>query len=308
MRRAALLLLASASATLGALDPQCFDEYQCIFHRWVSNGNEYSWDLRPLCRGAGNEYTYTVPGGAYPIYTFNICGTISKPCAPQGWVPYISHGVATQFLDTDPAGNPCPKCPDADTGLQVCCTGNCVVLAHDIPRYDLVDPNNVNAGITISHAGMPPSENDNFLCPTDPTTNLPIERQLTIVLQCDKSVSDVVIDVANETSTCHYQLTGRSKAACASKGDPFDPYRDDPAHSFGFVVLGSVLTIFTYYLVTFGETKGWWDPVKRYLPAIPGLSGSRGGALYGGSSYKSVSASSGATPISAGAYGATGSA
>ena len=29
---------------------QCFDEYMCIWHRWVSNGQEYSWDLRPLCR------------------------------------------------------------------------------------------------------------------------------------------------------------------------------------------------------------------------------------------------------------------
>ena len=39
--------------------PQCFDEYQCIFHRYpVENGlkDEYLWDLRPLCACAQGEY------------------------------------------------------------------------------------------------------------------------------------------------------------------------------------------------------------------------------------------------------------
>lgn len=49
--RASLLSAAAlvAMSTIGA-KADCFDEYLCIFHRWMSDNSEYSWDLRPLCR------------------------------------------------------------------------------------------------------------------------------------------------------------------------------------------------------------------------------------------------------------------
>jgi len=65
-------------------------------------------------------------------------------------------------------------------------------------------------------------------------------------------------------------------------------------------VLGAALTIFVSFTYAFGDSRGWWDPIKS---RIPGLGGGRG------TSYKSYgmgmgdSGNSGATPITASAYG-----
>ena len=70
-----------------------------------------------------------------------------------------------------------------------------------------------------------------------------------------------------ENSPCSYTIAGRSGAACPTKGDPFDIpanfYRNKPADSFGFCVLGSVCTIVVLVLYNVGEARGWWDPIKR---------------------------------------------
>jgi len=54
--RAKMLLLLQLIAVFALADayrpgvpPQCFDEYQCIFHRFNLGGLEYIWDLRSLC-------------------------------------------------------------------------------------------------------------------------------------------------------------------------------------------------------------------------------------------------------------------
>ena len=46
-------------------------------------------------------------------------------------------------------------------------------------------------------------------------------------------------------------------------GDPFDGYNDDPGHSFGFVVLGTVLTLFVQFAWSFADARGWTDPITR---------------------------------------------
>jgi hypothetical protein len=171
-----------------------------------------------------------------------------------------------QFVDQDPPGN--QNCPDADGNL-VPCTGGCVVLARDWPEYSLMDtrcnkflpdasPNpaynpgacNTGMGLVISHFGTPERISDSFDCPTNQDTGLPGERTITINMACDNSVNGLAIDLIYENKTlpngkpnpsgvCQYIANTRSKYACATAGDPFDPYRDDPAHSFGFVVLGA---------------------------------------------------------------------
>jgi hypothetical protein len=125
--------------------PQCFDEYQCVFNRFPSELNgltdEYTWDLRSLCAGAGAEYTATrdpqcnLPDGSTPcptaclgncavnqdqkpVIVFNICGTVNGPIAPVSEtdgtggvgdpqtipIPH-SHGVALQV--SRPLGGLC---------------------------------------------------------------------------------------------------------------------------------------------------------------------------------------------------------
>ena len=77
----------------------------------------------------------------------------------------------------------------------------------------------------------------------------------------------VAVDTVTENSPCSYTIAGRSGAACPTKGDPFDIpanfYRNKPADSFGFCVLGSVCTIVVLVLYNVGEARGWWDPIKR---------------------------------------------
>lgn len=116
-----------------------------------------------------------------------------------------------------------------------------------------------------------------------------------------------------EPTTCAYVITADTSAACGVKGDPFSPYRDNPGDSFGFVVLGFVLTLFVQYSYAFADHRGWLDPIKARLPdpsSIPGydavsrlFGGSGGGYSKGYSMGSGSGASSGTTPITAGAYG-----
>jgi len=161
-----------------------------------------------------------------------------------------------------------------------------------------------------SHAGMPPDASDPFQCSTDPQTGCSRERQLQVKLYCDSSATadnSFTFLGVSEPSQCVYLLEAKAKAACGTKGDPFDPGQDSGGLRFGFVVLGAALTIGLSWVYSFGDSRSWWDPIKARIPAItiPGLGtfgGSGGKGVYGGS-YKSVS--SAATPISASAYGST---
>jgi hypothetical protein len=117
---------------------ECFDEYQCQFHRFPSETglqNEYSWDIFNLCASAGNEYIAALDPRCLAAngtclcnscdtnarLRFNVCGTVSGPIAPvaesagtlgvgdpqQLPIPH-SHGVAVQYIE----GYPGPTLPD----------------------------------------------------------------------------------------------------------------------------------------------------------------------------------------------------
>jgi len=286
---------------------QCFEKYQCIFHHDV-NGVEYSWDMHQLCQSSGPGYVFNAPFNN--TFNFNICGNTSLVCSP-GWTMYSSRGTAVQFWEPNP---PCttPTCTDWDTGAQMCCTGGCDVLSTQYFQFTLLDAGNpLTGGVQFVHTGMPPDINDPFNCPVNPVNNLARERQLIIQIACDqggaKSPPTLTNIAVNEPTTCVYVVTASSYAACGTKGDPYDGYFDDPAHSFGFVVLGATLTILTYLAITFMDGRGWLDPIKNRMPAwMKCQTCSRGGGSSSGSSsysssYKTVGAS--ATPIAASAYG-----
>jgi hypothetical protein len=105
----ALLLVAGARSILGysqpGIPPQCLAGYECIFSRFPTDSGlsaQYTWDLRPLCAGAGSEYiaqrdpscvndpiTGLCPSRCYDCTAdktarirFNVCGTVSGPVAP----------------------------------------------------------------------------------------------------------------------------------------------------------------------------------------------------------------------------------
>lgn len=67
------------------------------------------------------------------------------------------------------------------------------------------------------------------------------------------------------------------------------------------VCIGSALTVFTYFAVSFADRKGWLEPVKDRMPACCRCCCASAGSSSGySSSYKSVGA---ATPIASSAYG-----
>lgn len=193
----------------------------------------------------------------------------------------MSHGVMLQYWTDRPT---CPTPPDGtctdpeNGGNAVCCTGDCTVIAHETScNYALLDATNpVSGGVTWSHAGMPPDSSDPFKCSTDPKTGCSTERSLTVKLYCDASASSAdsfTFLGISEPSQCQYLLEARAKAACGTKGDPFDPGQDSGSARFGFVVLGAALTIGLSWVYGFGESRSWWDPIKARIPAIniPGI-------------------------------------
>jgi len=140
------LLASTASAYYFGVPPQCFDEYQCIYHRsnqpyTTSKQPFWSWDFRSLCKPAGQEYVaFAIPPAPspgvspsaspspsyHPRIIFNICGTVAQVVAPYLPTPLQpgtasmklplphSHGTAVQYLD-DPGADKDFVCPDVDT-------------------------------------------------------------------------------------------------------------------------------------------------------------------------------------------------
>lgn len=309
LRASAAALVASFAAA------QCYEKYQCIFHHDIAN-KEYSWDLHQLCKPAGGEYFINDTANNH-ITSFNICGNTSAICAP-GYALYDTHGVAIQYtydlINPVPECNPkAPTCVDYDLNIPTCCTEECTILGTEFFQFYLMDNTNPDGGVQLVHSGMPPATGETFTCPADPVTGLQLDRQLTVQIKCDRSVpsTNYAIDSMTEPTTCRYLISGRSAAACGVKGDPFDyqGYSDDPAHSFGFVVLGATIAVLITVLYTVGEGRGWWNPIKNWwgnLPFPSWLNWLKCGGGYkmssGSSKYSSVGSSS-ATPISASAYG-----
>ena len=164
-----------------------------------------------------------------------------------------------------------------------CVCGLCSVLATAAagraPPHDPPPP-------THTHRAAR-SELDPFgVCPPG-LNGLLIERSMTFVIACDQSVSDLAYDTSSpgpdpgqiaglvlyEYPQCSYTVYLRSAKACGVKGDPFDaqPAVFGPATNFGFTVLGAALVIFVSYTYSFGDNRGWWEPIKSRMPHIPGL-------------------------------------
>lgn len=254
--------------------------------------------------------------GSGDAWIVNICGEVSWPCIPSDWKDPFSHGIAHQYIEGDPRA-PAPnglrpgspmcqtQVTDPATG-QTVCSSQCIMAAHSFPDYELAVAGNPNAGITVQHAGTPPDANGPFNCPFDAVTGCNGARSVTFLFTCDssnKNAGQVSALALNETSTCQYLFTGRTYAACPTKGNPFRNNADLGPQNFGFVVLGFALTIFVQFTYSFGDQRGWWDPIKQRLPAIPGLSflGLGGGkGIYSGGYRPTPVPSSSSSP-----YGST---
>ncbi len=263
-----------------------------------------------------------------------MCGQVSFPCIPSDWSDPYAHGIAhqvrprarargedvrspltpAQYLMGDPrttlvSGNAAcqAQVTDPTTGAQVCAS-QCVMAAHSYPDYELAVSGDVTSGVSVFHSASAPDATSPFNCPFDPTEGCSGSRRVTYNFLCDRSNKNPAAMtglVLNETSTCNYLLTAYTYAACATKGDPFRNNQDNGPNNFGFTVLGATLCVVFQFMYSFGDQRGWWEPIKQRIPAIPGLSflGGGKGGIYGGGGYRSVAAPTGAAAASP--YGST---
>jgi hypothetical protein len=312
MYKVAIVAVSTALVAMPLAQAQgnvCFENYQCYFHHNV-NDLEWSWDLSTLCQtDPANEYTFIQPAAYNQTFKFNVCGNTTSVCA-NGVKEYQSHGVAIQYFAAPT--NSTPMCTDWDYNVTVPCTANCEVLGTEYFHFELIDVNNpATGGVRMKHGAMPPIAADK--CPTG-ANGLGLLRDFVVNIACDFSVpnNQLVIHGYTESPQCTYLFNVSSSAGCGAAGDPYDPvyirsdyYRDDPGHSFGFVVLGAVLTIIVSIFLSFGNARGWFDSVKDVLAKVPVI----GSWFDGGHGYKSAGSrftggsTTAATPITASAYG-----
>jgi hypothetical protein len=214
--------------------PQCGDLNKCRFTWYDAAGDGWLFDLCGLCREQGNEYTYTdefnhtttwnigavVGGNGQPGGNNNPAGK----CIPP-WKVYQSTGMALMFWTPAPeCDGPDGTCTDPDTGLPVCCSGDCSVLATPgtggtVP-FTVADATNpLSGGVLLDFPGMPPNSADPFQCSTDPATGCSKERTLRMSIDCDPKGSSTTLDLISVTEPiqCDYVLQLKSLAACGQK-------------------------------------------------------------------------------------------
>lgn len=287
-------VVASASAGL------CFNRYQCVYHYAsnVTGSPEYSWDLSPLCQeNPANMYNFKAPantGGAR--YIFNICGLSSQACVPN-WPVYDNRGVIVQLIDNSTVAGPCYDI----NNNPVPCTPQCAVLDNKFYKFSPLSAADPTKGIQLTFDGMPQNAMSPFACPNTAPNGLPLGRQASMQITCDKSIPGFIVDSVTQPDTCSYIIAGRSAQACASTVDRFDNVvvveESNGGKNFGFVVLGVFLTLVVGFVIRFGNGRGWWDPVKNRVCRRGGSALNTGATA--SSAYKTITPSNAAMTTSA---------
>ena len=328
--------------------PQTQDGTNTILYSWdlrslCNNGRGYTFN------NDSTQYRFEICGSIDPIVpalpacvgdgtvSCNVAGAQTNTYCNPEYNAYPNAGNFLQFFDPTPqtsctygptSGTPAPGsaggCPNVgSTGTMnlpgYCCTGQCEVLASGNAAYNYrwINPNDVKfGGIRWTAYGNAADSADEFQCPIDPNTGYPRQRAISVNMYCNKNgkrTDPLVVNSFYDIQDCQYRIAMTHFAACGVEGDPFE-YNQDPGVNFGFVILGSVLTVVFYYLFAWLDEKGYLDSIKSRLPTftIPftnivfnGKGGVYGG---GGGAYKSVSApssGSAAAPMASSAYGST---
>lgn len=128
---------------------------------------------------------------------FQICGSVSYPCVPNYQVTY-NYGTAIQFIDdVVPPGN----CTNT-LGQSVPCTVQCEVIGTGPPIIETMDPTRPWAGVNVSYYGISDNSLDGHLCPINPITQGPFDRNFKVQLVCNESADTPVILTPTEPSSC----------------------------------------------------------------------------------------------------------
>eukprot|EP00500_Bicosoecida_sp_ms1_P008274 CAMPEP_0203816318 /NCGR_PEP_ID=MMETSP0115-20131106/14450_1 /ASSEMBLY_ACC=CAM_ASM_000227 /TAXON_ID=33651 /ORGANISM="Bicosoecid sp, Strain ms1" /LENGTH=290 /DNA_ID=CAMNT_0050725219 /DNA_START=33 /DNA_END=901 /DNA_ORIENTATION=+ len=256
---AAALLVAGAAATGADCDPT----YECRYtYTNLATQTQYLYDFSSLC--ASTDYTLQDTLGHN--YYANICGQAKQNCLPESWTNTYEYGVAVQTWGSTPTcdpANPGP-CQNPQTKAKQCCTADCQVLGTGSPQWFLTDTTNpISGGVTAKYKGAAASESDPFWCDFNPATGAQYEREVHFVFTCDKTVSTVRVDHAqqNATNDCRYKLFFNTIYACAGEAD------QGPSGGTIFIIV--LLCLFVAYvvvgmLITYSQERIWTFPNKQF--------------------------------------------
>lgn len=212
---AALALVAPAVAQEIIIGSDCDTEYECEYTSpdWM----RAKYDLRPMCDASGLWVANDI-NNANTTFYFSVCGVAQVDCLPWHQYPVeYQRGVAVQFFGDPPP--PGATCTDKYTGQATNCTRDCEVLGYGPPIITLYDPSNSNAGVNVTHYGIPSLPTDNYQCPFNPATGATIERHIRIAIKCDPSAGAGIVDYAREYSDCQYEVVMRSQYGCGCEPD-----------------------------------------------------------------------------------------
>lgn len=178
----------------------------------ATDGSGAQYDLRPLCNQA-QPYVHT-DAKTNTTYNFEVCGNTKARCNPPGYAVEYHQGVAIQYFGEQPA--PGTNCTD-NLGNSVVCTRDCEVLGIGVPKITLHHVKNPYMGVNLTHYGVPSLPSDPFQCPFNAMTGAPQERQVTIVVKCNRqAIVKPIITYAGEepARSCKYVIVMESFYGC----------------------------------------------------------------------------------------------
>ena len=215
---AAFLLLLAHLAALASAIGDCDAGDSCAFSFAVPSapGGRFTLALRGLCNPLAD---YKLDDGLGHVYYAQICGSAREPCLPKGWLNEYEYGRVTQKWGPPPSCNDTgagAECIEESTGLPVCCTSDCQVIAVQQPVASMIDPLDASKGFELFYLGETPTLSDPAVCDRDPN-GVPYPRTTHMQFLCDWSADGYARFFSvtqNATDDCDYTLRFKTRAAC----------------------------------------------------------------------------------------------
>ena len=253
------LLLAAAIAAVAAPTARagCLDFCGFNAHNATDGSVLRTWDFRSLCndgigytfKNGSTLYRFEICGSVDPIVpvTPACVGDGNTSCAVAGaqtntycnpeYNAWPNTGSFLAFFDPNPpttctygptSGLPAPGsfggCPNVGTTgnmnlPNLCCTGQCEVIAYSSPfDFKWYSKNGLDFGVVSwTVVGASTDAADEFQCPIDPNTGYPRVRSVAVTMNCNASgkISDpVIVNSFYDVADCKYRVEMTHFAAC----------------------------------------------------------------------------------------------
>ena len=183
----------------------------CVHTLVDASGTSHTFDFRAAA-ALPDQMVQNVDLGH--TYAVAMCRNATSRCFPKEWDLTTTQGSVIEFWGATPE---CEKaCKDPLTGVPVCCTENCEVLAYPAPmKLEFLDPSKPGDGLRATFPHVPVSEDDPFSCPWNPVTRDQFPWSADLILKCDLGeVFKPTTVNQNSTENCKYAVNVLTELAC----------------------------------------------------------------------------------------------